>query len=85
MNDEAFVEAAQAFGMRIQNHSEFKNDSDKIAMAFELCTSRIPDSKEMEILSEILKRERNNSNKKYDEWYTLAAVLLNMHQTITRR
>ena len=85
MNDEAFVEAAQAFGKRIQNHSEFKNDSDKIAMAFELCTSRIPDSKEMEILSEILKRERNNSNKKYDEWYTLAAVLLNMHQTITRR
>ena len=85
LNDEAYIEAAQAFGKRIKNNSEMKTDSQKLNYVFKLCTSRMPDSRELEILEDILKRERADKNAKYDEWFTVATVLINMHETITRR
>ncbi|MCM8526029.1 MAG: PSD1 and planctomycete cytochrome C domain-containing protein [Lentisphaeraceae bacterium] len=85
MNDEAYVEAAQAFAKKIQNNSDAKTDEEKLKFAFKLCTSRMPDAREIDILSNILKREREDKNKKFDEWFTVATVLINMHETITRR
>ena len=85
LNDEAFVDAAQAFAKRIKNFSDAKTDKAKLEFAFKLCTSRNPESRELEILTDILKRERADKNAKYDEWFTVATVLINMHETITRR
>ena len=85
LNDEAFVEAAQEFAKRIKNFSDVKTDKAKLKFAFKLCTSRNPESRELEILTDILKRERADKNAKYDEWFTVATVLINMHETITRR
>ena len=85
LNDEAYVEAAQAFGKRIKNYSDAKTDEAKLKYAFKLCTSRDPDTRELEILSDILNRERAEKKAKFDEWFTIATVLINMHETITRR
>lgn len=85
LNDEAFLEAAQAFAKRIKNYSDAKTDRQKLEYAFTLCTSRKPDSKELQILSDILSRERNDKKAQFDEWFTVATVLINMHETITRR
>ena len=85
LNDEAFVEAAQAFGKRIKNYSDAKTDREKLEYAFKLCTSRNPDAGEIQILTDILNRERSEKKAKFDEWFTVATVLINMHETITRR
>ncbi|MCM8535692.1 MAG: PSD1 and planctomycete cytochrome C domain-containing protein [Lentisphaeraceae bacterium] len=86
MNDEVYVEAAQAFAKRIQNYSQAKTNVEKIRYAFMLSTSREPDAREMRILQDILEREqKENRGKKYDKWFTVATVLINMHDTITRR
>lgn len=85
LNDEAFVEAAQAFAKRIKNFSDAKTDHQKLEYAFRLCTSRKPDQRELQILTDILQRERSDKKAKYDEWFTVATVLINMHETITRR
>ncbi|MCM8532424.1 MAG: PSD1 and planctomycete cytochrome C domain-containing protein [Lentisphaeraceae bacterium] len=86
MNDEVYVEAAQAFAKKIQNHSQTKTASEKIRYAFMLVTSREPDDRELSILQSILEREEKESRgQKYDKWFTIATVLINMHDTITRR
>ncbi len=85
LNDEAFVEAAQAFAKRIKNFSDAGTDQQKLAYGFKLCTSRSPEERELQILQDILKRERADKKAKYDEWFTVASVLINMHETITRR
>jgi hypothetical protein len=86
MNDEVYVEAAQAFAKKIKNNSDAKSDEAKIKYAFKLCASRNPDAREFEILSEILNRENKEArHKDYDKWFTLATVMINMHETITRR
>ncbi|MCH2208868.1 MAG: PSD1 and planctomycete cytochrome C domain-containing protein [Lentisphaerales bacterium] len=86
MNDEVYVEAAQAFAKRIKNNSQTKSDEAKIKYAFKLSTSRNPDAREMEILTNILKREQKEArHQNYDKWFTLATVMINMHETITRR
>ena len=85
LNDEAFVEAAQAFAKRIKNFSDAKTDEAKLKYAFQMCTSRKIDSRELQILKDILQRERTDKKAKYDEWFTVATVLINMHETITRR
>ena len=85
LNDEAYVEAALAFAKKIKNYSDAKTDKAKLQYAFKLCTSRTPDTRELNILTDILKRERAEKKTKYDEWFTVATVLINMHETITRR
>ena len=85
LNDEAFIEAAQAFAKRIRNYSDAKTDKQKLEYAFRLCTSRKADERELQILSDILQRERADKKAKFDEWFTIATVLINMHETITRR
>lgn len=85
LNDEAYVEAAQAFAKKIKNYSDAKSDEAKLEYAFKLCTSRNPENRELQILKDILLRERAQRNPKFDEWFTVATVLINMHETITRR
>jgi hypothetical protein len=53
LNDEAYVEAAQALASRILKEAP-PETSERLRYAFELCTSRAPDSIEQETLSRFL-------------------------------
>ena len=83
LNDKAFVEAAKSFAKKIITLAN--NDHQRLIKAFLLCTSRTPNQQELTILKDILKRERLKKRQVYDPWFTIASVLINMHETITRR
>jgi len=86
MNDEVYLEAAQALAKKIKGNELAHNDEAKIKYGFNLCTSRYPDEKELNILSNMLKRESEKTrHESHDKWFTLATVMINMHETITRR
>ena len=70
LNDEAFYECAQALAKRVEPH-----DGDQIDYAFHLCVSRKPSRDEHARLSDLLKST---------DWPTVARVLLNLDETITR-
>jgi hypothetical protein len=69
LNDEAFYECAQALAKRAQNVDN------PIDHAFGWCLYRKPSADEHERLSDLLKDT---------DWPTLARVLLNLDETITR-
>ena len=69
LNDEAFYECAQALAKRVE-HAE-----SPINHAFNLCLARKPSTDERERLSELLRET---------DWPTVARVLLNLDETITR-
>ncbi len=56
LNDPVFVEAAQALAMRTWEHGG-PNDRARLQFAFELCTGRQPQPKEMAVLSSLLQDE----------------------------
>jgi hypothetical protein len=56
LNDPVFEEAAQAMGLRVWEHGG-KDDQARLAFAFELCTGRKPNPKEVSILSGFLREE----------------------------
>jgi hypothetical protein len=72
LNDEAFYECAQALAKRVER--EMPN-GDQIDYAFGLCLSRKPSVGERERLAALLKDT---------DWPTVARVLLNLDETITR-
>lgn len=57
LNDTQFVEANRALAIKLLE-SQFTNDRDRLAAAFELVTSRPPVAEEMAILESSLARER---------------------------
>ena len=66
-----------------------KNDTDRLAQAFRLCLARTPGSAEQDRLQKLLQQqlieEPGDANTKQREaWKTLARVLLNLDETITR-
>jgi hypothetical protein len=70
LNDEAFYEFANALAKRVG-----REEGDQIDYAFRLCVSRKPSRDERERLDELLKDT---------DWATVARVLLNLDETITR-
>lgn len=57
LNNEAFVEAAQALARRIWE-SNATDDEERLAYAFRLCVARSPDDREQEVLAELLQASR---------------------------
>ena len=57
LNDEAFVEAAQALALRALNRDE-KGDEDRLEYVFRRCLARPPESNEVRILLDLLNKER---------------------------
>jgi len=58
LGNEVFHEAAQALAKRIIKNLPNDNDQDRIAEAFQLCTSRKPKSEETNELMTLLKKSR---------------------------
>ena len=82
LNDPAFVEAAAAFGKRLQAEPADGEDQ-RLRNGFRLCTARWPKPSELAILRELLASERLASGNDA-AWTLVASVLLNLDETVTK-
>ena len=83
LNDQTFVEAAEAFAARLEREIPSGSDADKINRAYILALSRPPSEKETENLTAFLEKLRNE-DKNVDAMKQLCRVILNLHETINR-
>jgi hypothetical protein len=103
LNDEVFVEAAQALALRVIREAK-PDDRARLRHGFRLCLSREPDAFEDETMWKILNQEQERFRQKpdaakalvpkdapvdlaavqYAPWFSIARVLLNLDETITR-
>jgi mono/diheme cytochrome c family protein len=80
LNDAAFVELAGALAQRIQAEA---SEAQRLEFGFRLCTGRTPKPAERARLQTLLDEEtRDGGTGK--AWQTIARVLLNLDETITR-
>jgi hypothetical protein len=66
-----------------------RDDAERIEQAFRLCLSRAPTHREMERLQQLLKQQLDQENgdeaaRRGDAWKTMARVMLNLDEMITR-
>ena len=85
LNDEAFYECAQGLAHRVLSEN-LRSDGERIDYAFRLCLARGPSAAERQRLNEILALElqRDGKANAFEPWTTVARVLLNLDETITR-
>jgi hypothetical protein len=57
LNDPVYLECAKMLGQRILKHTA-KDDAARLAYGFRLCTSRLPNEKELETLKKLLADQR---------------------------
>ncbi|HRH98260.1 MAG TPA: DUF1553 domain-containing protein, partial [Prosthecobacter sp.] len=82
LNDSAYVEFAQSLAARLIKES--KTDDARLTRAFQLCLSRPPGDRERQTLTRLLHTERDSGATESQAWQSLARVLLNLDETITR-
>ena len=80
LNDKAQFEFAQALTERLLK--EEKSDEARIRRGFQYCLSRMPTAAEEERLEKLLAAASGESQA--EAWTTVARVLLNLDETITR-
>jgi len=89
LNDQAHYEFAQGLARRVL-HECPSNDMSRLRFAFRLCLGRQPSQREQQRMSELLKREQTETAAKTSEerqleaWTSVARVLLNLDEFITR-
>ena len=106
MNDPTYVEAARAFGVRIQ-HEGGASTQDRIQWAFRVALSRNATEREVAVLSAVYENDLQRFAADNDAarsflsvgqsaaptegniaeaaaWASVARVILNLHETITR-
>lgn len=77
LNDQGFYEFAQALAQRILREGGEDNGA-RIAYAVRLCLGRNPSERERRALERLLQRQEQ------DAWVSIARVLLNLDEFITR-
>jgi hypothetical protein len=77
LNDAQFFEFAESLARRIEGR-DAPDDAARIQYAFEVCVGRQPSAREVERLEKLVAE----SGK--EKWLTLARVVLNLDETITR-
>ncbi|RPI89628.1 MAG: DUF1553 domain-containing protein, partial [Planctomycetaceae bacterium] len=84
LNDPIFVRAARAFAQRIVVEAP-QDNAGRLEYAFRLCLCRQPDDEErrhlLAFIDEQIKRYANDLNV---VWTSLATVLLNLDETVTK-
>jgi len=94
LNDQQFFEFARALARRILREGP-KNDAARLDFAFRLCTARTPGASEKKTLRELLAQELARKEPVagapdgvdagvFGAWTSVARVLLNLDETITR-
>ncbi len=81
LNDEAYVEFARGLADRVLT-AKCETDDERIVWAFRLCVAREPTERERQTLRKVLDRQGDGERK--DAWTTVARVLLNLDEFITR-
>jgi mono/diheme cytochrome c family protein len=81
LNDQGFFEFAQALAGRILREGP-SSDRERIAYAFRLCLGRQPNERERQTLERLLQKQ--HEAKALDAWTSVARVLLNLDEFITR-
>lgn len=81
LNEPLFVETAKALAEKTLKEGG-KTDADRIAYAFRRCISRPPTTAERDELLSFLAKQKSRPN--VDAWTSLARVLLNLDETITK-
>jgi mono/diheme cytochrome c family protein len=81
LNDQGFFELAQALAGRILREGP-SGDSERIAYACRLCLGRQPSERERQALERLLQSQ--GEAKPLDAWISVARVLLNLDEFITR-
>jgi hypothetical protein len=86
LNDQAFVELAQALAARVLK--ERLDDRERLDYAFRLCLSRPPGDAERERLEQFLKQQlqefRGGPDASRAAWTAVSRVLMNLDEFITR-
>jgi mono/diheme cytochrome c family protein len=81
LNDEAFYEFAEALARKMMESSKVQSEAGLDA-GFRLCFSRVPTSEEKARLKDLL--QLSNGANELEAWTTVARVLLNLDELITR-
>jgi len=82
LNDEAFYEFAKALGRQMMKSGA--TDDARIEYGFRRCFSRPPSAEERQRLSELIQQQRSEFSNDSEAWTTVARVLLNLDELITR-
>jgi hypothetical protein len=80
LNDQGFFEFAQGLAARILKEAT-GSDEDRLRYAFRLCLTRLPSERELQRLGQLLARQQDGE---LAAWTTVARVLLNLDEFITR-
>jgi hypothetical protein len=79
LNDQGFFEFARALATRVLAEGP-SDDAGRMAWAFRLCLGRPPSERERQTLERLLRHERDP----FAAWTSVARVLLNLDEFITR-
>jgi hypothetical protein len=84
LNDPIFVEAARAFAQRILTESAAENSA-RLDLAFRLCLGRRPDAAERDRLLTFIDEQTSlHAGDLSGAWSSVATVLMNLDETLTR-
>ena len=85
LNDPAFVEIAHGLAARImKEHPHPASDLERLKYAFVLCLGRTPSNSELQTLEAVLRNETEVDGTNESSWMTVARVLLNLDEFVTR-
>ena len=91
LNDPVYVEATKALAKRVVTEKANETFDKQLDYAFQLCTARRPNARERTVFRNLYRRQietNKTANGKQaneaDAWYSVATVLLNLHETITK-
>ncbi len=91
LNDPVYVAAAKALAERMASHGSSDAWDDNLDYGFQLCTARLPTEQERQILRQLFSLQAQISDAGSDgpqthslAWTSVASVLLNLHETVTK-